>query len=284
MPFAHASGMKKPNFLFIGPDKSGSTWLYEILRAHPNCFVPKLKDIYFFDRHYDRGINWYLRFFADAPETAVAIGELSHDYLFSSAAAERIARDLPGVRLITCLRNPVERTFSHYLYLVRSGLTRLPFEQALESYPELIENSRYATHLECYLLLFPKDSVKVLLFDKLKADAEDFAKDVFTFLGVPFVDTIDYERLVLPASRPRGFHLAKLAKLGSQTARRMGFPGLVAHVKASFVSRLLYTPYSSQDKPRIGEATQERLYACFEKDIWRLQEMLDIDLRGWLRQ
>jgi len=117
----------KPTFLFIGPDKSGSTWLYEVLRQHAQCFVPPVKDIYFFDRYYERGLDWYFRFFEAAPPGTLAAGELSHDYLFSSAAAERIAQDLPGVKLITSLRDPAERTFSHYLYMIRSGRTRLDF-------------------------------------------------------------------------------------------------------------------------------------------------------------
>src|SRR5437868_1940103 len=141
----------KPTFLFIGPDKSGSTWLSEILRQHPACFVPPLKDIYFFDRYYDRGLSWYLSQFDGAPASARAVGELSHDYLFSTQAADRIRNDLSGVSLLVCLREPVERTFSHYLYMVRSGRTTESFEDALEHFPELVENSRYATHLRTYL-------------------------------------------------------------------------------------------------------------------------------------
>ena len=83
----------KPNFLFIGPDKTGSSWLYQILRGHPECHVPELKDIYFFDRFYARGLDWYLSLFDSAAPGARAVGELSHDYLFSPAAAERIAKE-----------------------------------------------------------------------------------------------------------------------------------------------------------------------------------------------
>ena len=129
----------KPTFLFIGPDKTGSTWLYEVLRQHAACYVPPVKDIYFFDRHYERGLDWYLSFFEPAPAGSLAAGELSHDYLFSPQAADRIARDLPNVRLLTSLRDPAERTFSHYLYMIRSGRTRLDFAAALEQFPELVD-------------------------------------------------------------------------------------------------------------------------------------------------
>lgn len=51
-----------PNFLYIGGYKSGSSWIYEALREHPQVFVPPAKDIQFFDVYYDKGIKWYLSF------------------------------------------------------------------------------------------------------------------------------------------------------------------------------------------------------------------------------
>ena len=69
----------RPNFLFIGPDKTGSSWMFHILSRHPDCFVPVAKDIYFFDRYYSKGMGWYLRHF-DASEremTKYIIGTMS---------------------------------------------------------------------------------------------------------------------------------------------------------------------------------------------------------------
>ena len=60
----------KPNFLFIGAAKTGSSWLYEIMLQHPEIFVPRIKDPYFFDRFYEKGLDWYLRLFAQAPPGA----------------------------------------------------------------------------------------------------------------------------------------------------------------------------------------------------------------------
>src|SRR5262249_315268 len=141
----------RPNFLFIGADKSGSTWLFHVLRQHPGCFVPPAKDIYYFDRHYARGPRWYASFF-EPPNAATAVGGLADDFLFSEVAAERIHRDLPGVKLIAFLRHPVERTFSEYLYLVRSGLAGgRTFREVADLHPELLDHSRYARHLPAYL-------------------------------------------------------------------------------------------------------------------------------------
>ncbi len=273
----------KPNFLFIGPDKSGSTWLYEILRHHPQCYVPELKDIYFFDRYYDRGFDWYMSLFDGAPEGARAIGELSHDYLFSAVAAQRIRKHLPEVKLLTCLRDPVDRIFSHYLFMIRSGRTTATFEQALTEYPELENNSLYRQHLTPYFELFPTSQIKILFFSKLEESTRDFAREVFDCLGVPFVDDLPYEKRVLPASRPRIDKLARVAKLGANLARTAGMTALVGRVKGSrLVNRLLYRPYRQEDRPTINPATEAGLRDRLREDVRELQDLLSTDLSHWL--
>jgi hypothetical protein len=273
----------KPTFLFIGPDKTGSTWLYRIFRQHPDCHVPDLKDIYFFDRFYSRGLDWYYSLFDGAAPNTEAVGELSHDYLFSPVAAKRIAKDLPEVRLLTCLRDPVERTFSHYLYMIRSGRTRESFETALARFPELVENSLYAKHLRPYFEQFPRDQIKVLFFDKLRADARGFATEVFEFLEVPFLEELPYEERVLPASRPRSMMLARLAKLGAEAARRVGMISLVGRVKSNpLVVRTLYRPYDA--RPTMDPATAAELRGRFRDDVVELQTLLSVDLSHWLGQ
>ncbi len=269
--------------MFIGPDKTGSTWLYEVLRRHPRCYVPPIKDIYFFDRHYDRGIDWYLGFFAKAGPEALAIGELSHDYLFSALAAERIARDLPHIRLLTCLRDPADRMLSHYLYMVRSGRTRLPFAEAVKRFPELIENSRYAKHLSEYLRRFDRERILVLFYDDLQSDARAFAALVFDFIGVPFVESIEYERRVLPASKPRSFALARILKLGANAARRLGLQRLVGRIKHGPASRLLYRAYATGEKPRLGAEDRAQVVDLLRPDIQQLEKALQVDLGRWLQ-
>jgi hypothetical protein len=271
-----------PDFLYIGPDKSGSTWLYEVLRTHPDCFVPPIKDIYFFDRYYDYGLGWYEQFFRDAPAGSLAVGELSHDYLFSPEAARRIARDLPGVRLLTFLRDPADRSFSQYLYMIRSGMTRGTFEEACRSFPEIIDNSRYFLHLESYLERFARSRIRILLFDDLVFDARSFAVQVLEFLGLQPRSDIDYVRRVLPASRPRSFLAARLAKAGANVARHLGAPGLVGVVKGSRLAGLIYAPYGVRERPSLDREDRRRLIEIFRPDVERLEELLGRDLDHWL--
>ena len=86
-----------PNFLYIGPDKAGSSWLHEVLLTHPQVFMPVAeKDLYFFDRYYDRGLDWSLSQFASATPTQVVVGEVCQDYL--SPPSTKADRGVLGYR------------------------------------------------------------------------------------------------------------------------------------------------------------------------------------------
>jgi hypothetical protein len=217
-----------PNFLYIGPDKCGSTWIHRVLSGHPDVFFPVVKDIYFFDKNYHRGRDWYLSFFKNA-KTEKIRGEVSHDYLYSKDAMRRIHRDLPDVRLMVCLREPVERAFSAYLYLIKHGMTRSDFSEAIGRFPHLLEQSQYAKYLGPYLERFGKHKMLIGVFDELQDNPEAFADKMFKFL--------DIQRIVLskemyencfPASRPRNAALACSSRAAPACAERWGFCVLLA--------------------------------------------------------
>jgi hypothetical protein len=271
-----------PTFLFIGADKAGSTWLFRMLRQHPLCFVPPAKDIYYFDRYYERGFGWYRSFFDDAHPSARAVGELSHDYLYSDVAAERIALTLPDVKIVVFLRAPVDRTFSEFLYLVRSGLARRDdLRSALRAFPEALDHSRYARYLPAYLERFPREQIGVFLYDDLEADPVDFAGEVFSFLDLELVDGVDYHERVLPAARPRSRVLARAVRAAATSVRVAGLPTLVGRAKSSSLARVLYAPYPAHARPRLTEAERAWLHTELDPGVEELETMLGLDLASW---
>lgn len=276
------SGLRCPNFLYIGPDKSASSWLFETLREHPDCYVTTDRHIGFFDRHFDKGLAWYLVNFSKAPTEAKAIGEVYHDYLFSPVAAERIRRTLPGVKLLTCLRDPVDRAFSSYLFMIRCGLTDQPFEVVLKQYPKLIERGLYHKHLSEYFSRFDRDQIKVLFFDRLVADSLEFGRELFAFLDLPFLQTIDYSKRERPASRPRNALLARLAYNGAEFARSIGVGRLVWLIQQTRLFPMLYEPYSKDSKPRLDPSVRAELRKVFTPDLMKLQVLLETDLGSWM--
>ena len=86
-----------PNFIVIGPGKSGTSWLYHILGQHPQVCMSSAKETLYFEDYYSKGREWYQKFFRQckAPGVPHAIGEISNTYIFSPLAATRIAHDFP---------------------------------------------------------------------------------------------------------------------------------------------------------------------------------------------
>src|SRR5688500_17742284 len=111
--------MQLPSFLIIGAMKSGTSSVHRYLGQHPDVFTSQRKELDFFNRHYDRGLHWYMRQFG--PGVA---GESSPNYMKAHLWAEtagRIRKHVPDARLVCVLRNPIDRTLSHYLHSVRQG-------------------------------------------------------------------------------------------------------------------------------------------------------------------
>jgi hypothetical protein len=273
------------NFIYIGPDKSGSTWLYEILKQHPDVFVPSAKDIYFFDKYYDKGLDWYLSFF-NGSENYKAVGEISHDYIFSNIAAKRI-REVFGknIKLLTILRNPVDKTWSLYLFAIRNGIINpnTSFFQAIKYHPGIIDRSLYGKHLEIYFELFDRNQIKIFLFDDLQKNPIEFAKNIFREIGVNFIEDINYKEKRLPASRPRSILLSKLAKYNANLLREMGFINLLGKIKTNkYILKLLYKPYS--DKPSVPIEVREFLVEkYFKSDLKVLSKLTKRNFEKWLK-
>lgn len=268
-------------FLYVGTDKAASTWIHDVLESHPECFVPELKDLYYFDRYYHRGEAWYRSWFEGLEERHLALGEFSHDYLYSPLACIRIKRDAPESRIIVSVREPVSRAFSNYLFLVRHGLTRLPFARALDRFPELIEHSLYGEAVARYLRAFGRERVLVVVFDDIQADPAAVALRLCGFLGLR--QAVDLDRVGskrLPAAAPRSVGLAAAAKAVAVGLRRVGLESVLGRLKASpGVQRVLYREYASY--PELDPLVRASLGTVFEDDIRDLEHTLDIDLSRW---
>jgi len=136
-----------PGFLIVGAQRCGTTSMYRALAEHPSVRKAVLhKGVHYFDMNYGRGLGWYRAHFplalhgssgraAGAARPGLAF-ESSPYYLFHPLAAERIAADLPGVKLIVLVRDPVERAYSAYTHEFARGFETEPFESAIELEPD----------------------------------------------------------------------------------------------------------------------------------------------------
>jgi Sulfotransferase domain len=226
----------EPDFLIVGGQRCGTTSLFRYLAAHP-AVVPPLfqKGIHFFDLRYGRGLRWYrgqfpVRSIADrrvAPEAPRAVtGEASPYYVFHPLAAERISRDLPAVKLIVLLRDPVDRAYSAHKQESARGFETEPFERALDleesrlagevermqtdpayvsfdhQHHAYLARGRYAEQLERLFDLFGRERVLVLESADLSATPEPVWERVLTFLELPHFSPPAFERHNAQPSAP----------------------------------------------------------------------------------
>ena len=199
---------QRVSFLICGAQKAGTTALAEYLRGHPQLFLPKQKELHHFD---DETLDWssgfraerlnalhYHRAFLQAPADRVW-GEATPIYMYWDAAAERIWRYNPAMRIIVILRNPIERAYSHWAMEAGRGAEPLSFEEAIQRETERCLSSLpqqhrvfsyqdrgfYSAQLRRLWRFFGQEAVLVLRQEDLRATPRPCLDTVCRHLGVP---------------------------------------------------------------------------------------------------
>ena len=189
-----------PNLFIIGAMKAGTSSLHEYLHQHPQIFMSRFKEPQYFaprrlplglswgmDMPYPSpGIDWYLNLFADAGEAAFA-GESTTDYTKRpdiESCAERIHEFNPDARLIYLMRDPIERTLSHYWHEVAGLRETRPALQAIQQDPQYTSYSHYAYQLQPYLDLFGREKIFLLTLEELQESPAAIFRRLFQWLGV----------------------------------------------------------------------------------------------------
>ena len=209
-----------PSFLIAGAQRCGTTSMFHVLSQHPAVFCPLLneKELHYFDHEYNRGLGWYQSHFptrawarATTRHTGIApvAFEGSPYYMFHPLAPGRIHRDLPGVKLLVMLRDPVERAYSSHAHQTGFGGETEPFERALELEDSRLEGEterliaepdyisfnhrfyayrtrgQYIDQLEHLDSVFGRDRVLVIDSGDFFADPGPTYDQVLEFLGLP---------------------------------------------------------------------------------------------------
>ncbi len=296
----------QPNFLIIGAARSGTTALASFLNQHPQVFVTSPKEPHFMafageamrfsgpgddvtiNRVAVTDPQAYQNLFAKAQgELALGEGSVSTLY-YHQNAIENIQRYAPDAKLIAILRNPIERAFSSFMYMVARGFEPLTdFDQALEAEQQRIDYGWhhiwhytrmgfYSSQIAAFQKAFGPDRLKVLLHEDLKQSPATVFADLFEFLGVDsdFVPETDQE--INRAGQPKNHMLqAAIRWLGKSDAMKRMVRSIVpAQVRERIRSQNLSHP----DMP---ETAQQTLTDRFSDEIRQLESLLGRDLSAW---
>lgn len=249
-----------PDFIIIGVQKGGTTSLFKYLSQHPEVAVSSHKELHYFDVNYLEGEAWYRSFFPAAADRAGRlVGEASPYYIFHPLAAQRIRKDLPRVKLIVLLRDPIARAYSHFQMQLRNRNEKdtTVFEEAIALEPgrmageheRILADESYNSYNHrklSYLhrgLYFPQVRHWLDLFGSgamLILKSEDF-----------FDDTV------------REYH------------KVCDFLGIARHVPADMA------PANQHRYPMIADETMRQLRAFFQSDMDQLAGLLGEGFRWW---
>ena len=234
----------RPNLFIVGSMKCATSSLATYLNQHPDVFMamrPK-EPSFFVDRDqlrevypamerlgFWRGEEYYLKLFESAGSAKV-VGEASANYARLprvTGVAERIASFNPDSRIIYLMRDPIERTISHYWYMVVNYGEGRGILDAIRADGDYRDTSYYAMQIRSYLDIFGADRVKALTTEALRNDAETVLRDLFQWLGVAAdvpISDLDRKENVRPsvAQTPRGLgllHRVRYSKVADSLGR-----------------------------------------------------------------
>jgi hypothetical protein len=270
-----------PDFIIIGAPKAGTTWLARCLRQHPGVFLPQ-NEIQYWTNAGDAVSTAYESHFAGAAPGQV-IGERSNSYLIRPEVAAKISRHLPAAKLLTLLRNPIDRAYSGYCMRLRNGQVTSDIDQFLDPEqsrcPEILENSLYGKHIKTYLALFPRDQMHFVIFDDIETRPAEALTELSGFLGInPLIEQMlvtekinSKEKRRLPPSLVRAMR------------NNRGLQALSGMVRETSLGRYLrrVLPRSTRYPP-LSDALRARLAAYFRADIDEASSIVGRDLRAWV--
>jgi len=291
------------DYIGIGAAKSGSTWIARCLAEHPQVFLADIKEIEYFNaytniknkkfckiknaiipnKRFKKGINWYKKHFT-ACKPGMIKGEFCNRYLIDPVAPKAIKDTFPDVKLIVVLRNPIDRTYSHYLmrknffkYETRS------FEDAINEQPLYTERGMYYTQLKRYLKYFKREQLLILFLEDIKKNPEQEINKLFTFLHVK-TDV----KLSLMGKRANPARVAKSSSLlrsmdkfvRLMTTMRLSF--IVTFFKKIKINRII-TRFNASPAldPPMNPETRIRLAQIFESENRKLSELVNRDFSHW---
>ncbi|WP_259080726.1 sulfotransferase family protein [Salinibacter ruber] len=302
-----------PDFIIGGAMKSATSSLHHLLSNHEQVYLPDGETHFFcmddpvqhsgfffparapsqrapdYDRHGETNLDWYRQIFEPAhPDQCV--GDYSSTYLPAPDAPLRIKRLLPDVKLLFMLRNPVDRTYSHYWHRVKTGRAVHGFEYELQHGPStLLLRSFYKPQLERYVDFFPEDQVKVILFERFVDHTQAVVDEVCSFLGLETavdVAGVDAHQNRSPVPRWPGLQLLfNYCTTGVETRSEGQLPypakpqssyalqGLVHHLR-----QLNLTP---RRPPPMNDSVRACLEQIFARKNQDLGTLLGVDLTSY---
>lgn len=272
--------MVLPNFIIAGAPKSATSTLYEYIKQHPDIYMSPVKEPFFFDFNYKKGIDFYESFF-EGHNGEKAIGEATVWYMSWKSVPERIYTVIPEVKLIFILRNPVERAFSNYLMDLRSGryTPKQTFGYVIRNETKIsgigrriVSGGFYYQHLKRFENYFSRENMLILLYDDFKKDVRLVEKSIYNFLSVDPNFKADK-----PSNKMEAEYLYNnelLTKVSKSFTPFNYYWSKSRHFRKMFM-------HKSTKRNQMSISDREYLHSVYDEENKKLEKYLGVDLSGW---
>jgi hypothetical protein len=263
--------MALPTFLIIGAMKCGTTSLYHYLDVHPQIGMSRKKELNFFSNHWHFGKNWYGNQF---PSDKKVRGDASPSYTkfpMAPEAPERMHQTVPDAKLIYLIRDPLQRTLSHYMHHVRKRKERRSFDEAVESEDSpYVSASKYFMQIERYLEFYPKESIKITLFEDLVNQKRETLRDLFKFINAdPSFESPEFDKVY-----NQGATKNVKAEYVEKMEQRFYLKPLLRWIPKRLQEERIQTPIPSQQ-------TKDKLCLRLKEDFLKLKKWTGYSFLEW---
>lgn len=283
-----------PDVVCIGTYKCATTYLYAMVKQHPQVHVPDFKEVHFFSGIHGDGLwerrdwDWYGSLYADTPDGGRSM-EFSPGYMIEPEVADRLAEHVPDARLVSVIRDPVERARSHYHYL-NNG--KFPLDYTLDDLVQrprqvdgpgrkhILGHGLYARNLAPFLARFPRERFHFVVQERLKTHSLDELRALFAFMGVdPAFVPPGLDGGVNTAQAFRSPKVYWLNQRIANALERNGFGGVRRGIKRLGLPRLLKRLNTvERPNPPLTGAQRDALIAYYADDVARLSDIVGEDL------
>jgi hypothetical protein len=276
--------LRLPDFIHVGPPRTGTTWLHEALQGHVG--LPAEKETQFFELRYDLGLKWYCDFFKDvAPE--LHCGEFGPSYFANAVARERIQRDIPNCKIICTLRDPATRLYSQYRFMCRGRLLQrsVDFDRYWLSLVHWGSDlCGYATQLRRWQDAFGRDRVLVLFYEELMSDRQRYLDKVCDFVGAARIalerSPVNDVKVLSVWSRKRDNPVSGLAVGSIQWLAHLGGSSLIKRTKQTRLGQRMRTLLVEDYEP-LSESSAEEIRHMMLPETTELERLTGKDLSKW---
>ena len=213
-----------PECFVIGVVRSGTTSLYHYLGQHPCIASSAYDELGYFDDNYHLGINWYKSLFPTKSTKNKIIKKhgkfLTYDvtpfYIYNPLVARRISESFPKAKIISNLRNPIDRVYSNYIIMLQDGDTTSTFEEMIHTamdeleknksrlndeayivdthYENILARGFYSNQLEIWFKKFQKEQLLMIPSEELSQKPDQVLRKVFEFLNLPYFKIKDFTK------------------------------------------------------------------------------------------